>query len=60
MHESDNIRTELDKSESKRFHETNVTIKTELAESKSHNESKKFQDTIKTELTSKSKNRYNS
>lgn len=60
MHESDNIKTELDKSESKRFHETNVTIKTELAESKSNNESKKFQDTIKTEITSKSKNRYNS
>jgi hypothetical protein len=59
LYESDNIKTELDKSESRRFQETNITIKTDL-ESR-HNASKKFDDTIKTEVTAKSnKNRYNS
>jgi hypothetical protein len=56
LYESDNIKTELDKSESRRFQETNITIKTDI-ESR-HNASKKFDDTIKTEVTAKSnKNR---
>lgn len=63
LHESDHIRTEYDKSESRKFYETgHETIKTDI-ESK-HNESKKFGASIKTELSQTTKsvnaNRFNS